>query len=113
MKIIPTKFSKIDFIQQIITCLLAVILFLTMLSSVARSGPKGKAIGHDNILDNSPIPAINGRINPAGIIVGSGGIKIDGTAKPGDTSSQNGVSAFNPASFALMLNLPIPIGIRP
>ena len=104
MKIIPTKFSKIDFIQQIITCLLAVILFLTMLSSVAWSGPKGKAIGNTDIHANGPIPIINGRINPAGVIVGSGGIKIDGTAKPGDTSGQNGVSTFNPASSALMLN---------
>jgi hypothetical protein len=107
MKIIPTKFSKIDFIRQIITCLLAVILFLTMLSSVARSGPKGKAIGHDNMPGNSPIPAINGGINPAGIIVGSGGIKINGISaatKPGDTSGQNGVSGLNPANFAFVLN---------
>lgn len=103
MKNIPTQFSKIDFIGQIITCLLAICFFLSMFSSVAMSGPKGKAIGHNNIHGNGPIPTINGRVNPAGIIVGSGGVKINGivaAAKPGNTSGQNGMSAFNPANFA-------------
>lgn len=103
MKIIPSKFSKIDFIRQIITCLLAIIFFLTMLSSVAKSGPKGKAIGHNDIHGNGPIPVINGRVNPADIIVGSGGVKIDGaaaSAKPGE----NGMRALNPDNLALTLN---------
>ncbi len=103
MKIIPNKVSKIDFIRQIITCLLAIILFLTMLFSVAKPGPKGKAVGHNNIHGNSPIPMINDRVNPAGIIVGSGGVKINGaaTAKHGNTSNQSGMNAFNPANIAV------------
>ena len=103
MKIIPNKVSKIDFIRQIITCLLAIILFLTMLSSVAKPGPKGKAVGHNNIHGNGPIPMVNGRVNPAGIIIGSGGVKINGAAaaKHGNTSNQSGMSAFNPANIAV------------
>ena len=106
MKIIPSKFSKIDFIRQIITCLLAIIFFLTMLSSVAKSGPKGKAIGHNDIHGNGPIPMINGRVNPADMIVGSGGVKINGAAaaKPGNSSGQNGMRAFNPTDLALTLH---------
>ena len=116
MMIILGKFSKRHYRRQITTYLLACCLFLSLLPSVAVPGPKGKALGHSNLHGNGPFPTTHGRVNPAGIVIGSGGVKINGIAagiKPGNTSSQSGISAFgqannpvNPASNKVFLAQP-------
>ena len=79
-------------------CLLACCLIFSMLSSVAVPGPKGKAVGHSNVHGNGPFPQSYGRVNPAGVIIGSGGIKTNGItagAKSGNGFNPSGMSANN------------------
>jgi hypothetical protein len=80
------KLSKKYHIRQITVYLLVCCMVLN--TSVSLAGPKGKALGHDNPHGNphgSPhggntFSAVGGTVNPAGIVIGSGGIKIDGGA---------------------------------
>ena len=78
--------------------MLACCLILSMLSSVAVPGPKGKALGHSNVHGNGPFPQSYGRVNPAGVIIGSGGIKTNGITagvKSGNAFNPSGMSANN------------------
>jgi len=98
--IIISKFTKRrrHYVRQITTCLLTCCLILGMLTSVAVPGPKGRALGHDNAHGNGPFPHSNGPVNPAGIIIGSGGIKTnDVTAgvKSGNDFNPGGIGAEN------------------
>ncbi len=104
MMIILGKFSKRHYGRQITTYLLACCLFLSILASVAVPGPKGNAVGHSNVHGNGPFPQSYGRVNPAGVIIGSGGVKASGI-----TAGVNSGNGFNPSGTAnnkILLGLP-------
>jgi len=75
--IIKSKFTKRHYVRRITTCLLTLCLILGTLTSFAVSGPKGKALGHKDVHGNGPFPQSHGKVNPAGVIIGSGGIKTN------------------------------------
>ena len=72
------KFSKRYYFGQITAYFLACCLFFSISPSVALPGPKGKKVGHSNPHSRGAFALTQGRVNPAGITVGTGGARING-----------------------------------
>jgi hypothetical protein len=85
---------KRHYVRWITLSLLTCCLILIILSSVTVPGPKGKALGHKDVHGNGPFPQSNGGINPAGVIIGSGGIKTNDI-----TAGVKSGNGFNPSGM--------------
>jgi len=100
MKLLRT-FSKRYCFRKAALCLVISCLFFRMLPLATLAGPKGKALGHSKLHGNphsiSVLTPINIKVNPAGIIVGTGGIKVNGTMP----SISNTGTVTNPGGFVV------------
>ena len=96
-------FPKRYYFVQFCLCLLVCCLFFKLEPLATTAGPKGKALGrnkhggspHGNFLNSGVLKPINAGVNPAGIITGTGGIKISET---GPTTFNTG-AVMNPGNI--------------
>lgn len=92
MKLLRTFSKRYCFrkvaLYLVVCCLVVCCLFFSIWPSAILAGPKGKALGlselHGNPHSSSVLTPINAKVNPAGIIVGTGGIKTNGVTNPSE-----------------------------
>lgn len=94
------EFPKSHF-KRVSIYFLTCLLFSSMSISVAQAGPKGKgAMGanpHTNLHGRGTFTLVDGRVNPAGVIIGSGGLRVNGAAANYGNVSAPAKGVVNPA----------------
>lgn len=113
----PRKCFKRSRFVPVAACVLMCSLFLSVSLSVALAGPKGVARGnphvnynpHANPHSGNTLTVLDGLVNPAGIIIGTGGVRVSGTGlaggqsvPPGIVNVTNGGTMAGPKGHILM-----------